>query len=97
MTETTTPTPRAAQPRPGIAAYLAGRTNLITFVVLALGLAALTNGASLSLESIKTLALAESVRALAALGVGMIILTRGIDLSVGAVVCLVSSVAGSFA
>lgn len=33
---------------------------------------------------------------LAALGVGMII-TRGIDLSIGAVVCLVASVAASFA
>ena len=97
MTESVVPGARVASPKRGLASYLAGRTNLITFIVLALGLAALTDGASLSLESIKTLALAESVRALAALGVGMIILTRGIDLSVGAVVCLVSSVAGSFA
>lgn len=72
-------------------------TNLLTFVVLALALAVLTDGASLSGESIRNLLVAESVRAFAALGVGMIIITRGIDLSIGAVVCLVASVASSFA
>jgi methyl-galactoside transport system permease protein len=41
--------------------------------------------------------IAESVRAFAALGVGMIIITWGIDLSIGYVVCLVASVAASFA
>lgn len=76
---------------------LSKHTNLATFVVLALALAGLTDGASLSLESIRNLAVAESVRAFASLGVGMIIITRGIDLSVGAVVCLVASVAASFA
>ena len=77
--------------------YLSKYTNLVTFVVLALALAGLTDGASLSIDSIKNLAVAESVRAFAALGVGMIIITRGIDLSIGAVVCLVASVSASFA
>ena len=77
--------------------HLGRHTNLVTFILLALALAALTNGASLSLESIRNLAVAESVRAFAALGVGMIIITRGIDLSIGAVVCLVASVTASFA
>jgi len=78
-------------------AYVSGRTNVLTFLVLAALLAGLTKGASLSIDSLTNLALAESVRALASLGVGIIIITRGIDLSVGAVVCLVGSVAGSFA
>lgn len=101
--EAATPSAPAPRPTPAPApgrrllAYLRARTNLLTFVVLATALALLTDGASLSPESIKNLAVAESVRALAALGVGMIIITRGIDLSIGAVVCLVSSVAASFA
>jgi methyl-galactoside transport system permease protein len=41
--------------------------------------------------------IAESVRAFAALGVGMIIISWGIDLSIGYVVCLTASVAASFA
>ena len=77
--------------------YLNKHTNLVTFVVPALALAGLTDGASLSIDSIRNLAVAESVRAFAALGVGMIIITRGIDLSIGAVVCLVASVSASFA
>ena len=81
----------------GTKAFLSKHTNLVTFVALALVLAGLTDGASLSTESIRNLFVAESVRAFAALGVGMIIITRGIDLSVGAVVCLVASVASSFA
>ena len=77
--------------------YLSKHTNLVTFIVLALALAGLTDGASLSIDSIRNLAVAESIRAFAALGVGMIIITRGIDLSIGAVVCLVASVSASFA
>ena len=80
-----------------VRAYLSKHTNLVTFIVLALALAGLTDGASLSIDSIKNLAVAESIRAFAALGVGMIIITRGIDLSIGAVVCLVASVSASFA
>lgn len=81
----------------GFKGYLSKHTNLVTFVVLVLALAALTDGASLSIDSIRNLAVAESVRAFAAFGVGMIIITRGIDLSIGAVVCLVASVSASFA
>ena len=77
--------------------YLSRHTNLVTFIVLVIALALLTDGASLSIDSLRNLAVAESVRAFAALGVGMIIITRGIDLSVGAVVCLVASVTASFA
>ena len=77
--------------------YLSRHTNLVTFIVLVIALALLTDGASLSIDSLRNLAVAESVRAFAALGVGMIIITRGIDLSIGAVVCLVASVSASFA
>ncbi len=72
-------------------------TNYITFVFLFLLLGILTRGGSLTLASIQNLLIAESVRAFAALGVGMIIITRGIDLSIGYVVCLTTSVAASFA
>jgi len=60
-------------------------------------LAILTRGRALSWDSLKTLIIAESIRAFASLGVGMIIITKGIDLSVGYVVCLTASVAASFA
>ena len=72
-------------------------TNLVTFVLLALALTALTGGTSFSIDSVQNLAIAESVRAFASLGVGLIIITRGIDLSIGAVVGLCASVAASFA
>ena len=72
-------------------------TSLVTFIVLIFILSVLTQGRVLSLDSMRTLIIAEAVRAFAALGVGMIIITRGIDLSVGAVVCLTASVAASFA
>ncbi len=71
-------------------------TSYITFVVLFLFLAVLTRGGTLQWSSIKNLIVAESVRVFAALGVGMIIITKGIDLSIGAVVCLSASVAASF-
>jgi methyl-galactoside transport system permease protein len=77
--------------------FVSKYTTLVTFVTLALILAILTGGRALSWSSIKTLLIAESVRAFAALGVGMIIITRGIDLSIGYVVCLTASVAASFA
>jgi methyl-galactoside transport system permease protein len=60
-------------------------------------LSVLTRGRALSWDSVKTLIIAEAVRAFASLGVGMIIITRGIDLSIGYVVCLTASVAASFA
>lgn len=72
-------------------------TNYLTFVVLAIVLGIMTRGQALRPDSIKNLLIAESVRAFAALGVGMIIITRGIDLSIGYMVCLTSSVAASFA
>jgi methyl-galactoside transport system permease protein len=70
---------------------------MITFLVLIMVLAILTGGRALIWTSIKTLLIAESVRAFAALGVGMIIITHGIDLSIGYVVCLCASMAASFA
>ncbi|MDR0760491.1 MAG: ABC transporter permease [Treponema sp.] len=76
---------------------LSDYTTLVTFVVLVFVLAVLTRGQALSWASIRTLIIAESVRAFASLGVGMIIITKGIDLSIGYVVCLCSSVAASFA
>ncbi|GHU30067.1 sugar ABC transporter permease [Spirochaetia bacterium] len=72
-------------------------TTFATFVALVFVLGVLTKGSALSWSSIKTLIIAESVRAFASLGVGMIIITWGIDLSIGYVVCLCSSVAASFA
>ncbi|GHV40678.1 galactoside ABC transporter permease MglC [Spirochaetia bacterium] len=72
-------------------------TTFVTFVVLVFILSILTRGRALSWDSIKTLIIAESVRAFASLGVGMIIITKGIDLSIGYVVCLTASVAASFA
>ncbi|MDR1929323.1 MAG: ABC transporter permease [Treponema sp.] len=77
--------------------FVSSYTTLVTFVVLVFVLAVLTKGQALSWASIKTLIIAESVRAFASLGVGMIIITKGIDLSIGYVVCLCASVAASFA
>ena len=72
-------------------------TNYITFVFLFIVLGILTRGGSMQLTSLQNLVIAESVRAFAALGVGMIIITRGIDLSIGFMVCLTTSIAASFA
>jgi methyl-galactoside transport system permease protein len=77
--------------------YMSKYTTLFTFVLLVFLLAILTRGRALSWDSVKTLIIAESVRAFASLGVGMIIITKGIDLSIGYVVCLTASVAASFA
>ncbi|MFP3090439.1 ABC transporter permease [Treponema sp. TIM-1] len=77
--------------------YLSKYTTLFTFVFLVFLLAILTRGQALNWASIKTLIIAEAVRAFASLGVGMIIITKGIDLSIGYVVCLCASVAASFA
>jgi len=72
-------------------------TTYITFIALLILLAIMTNGQALRWISIKNLIIAEAVRSFAALGVGMIIITKGIDLSIGYVVCLCASVAASFA
>ena len=72
-------------------------TTWVTFVGLLLLLSILTKGNALKWNSIRNLLIAESVRSFAALGVGMIIITKGIDLSIGYVVCLTASVAASFA
>lgn len=77
--------------------FAAKYTNYITFLILLIILAILTGGQAIRWYSIKNLLIAESVRAFAALGVGLIIITRGIDLSIGYVVCLCASVAASFA
>jgi methyl-galactoside transport system permease protein len=77
--------------------FLSKYTSLVTFVVLIFLLSILTQGRAMNWDSIRTLLIAEAVRAFAALGVGMIIITRGIDLSIGYVVCLTASVAASFA
>ncbi|MDR0475689.1 MAG: ABC transporter permease [Treponema sp.] len=77
--------------------FLSKYTSFVTFVALVFVLTILTRGRALSWDSIKTLIIAEAVRAFVSLGVGMIIITRGIDLSIGYVVCLTASVAASFA
>jgi methyl-galactoside transport system permease protein len=81
----------------GLGAFVSRNTTLVTFVTLAVFLGLMTGGRSFEWDSIRNLMIAESVRAFAALGVGMIIITWGIDLSIGYVVCLVASVAASFA
>jgi len=81
----------------GLGAFLGKNTNLVTFVLLATILGIMTRGRSFAWPSVRNLMIAESVRAFAALGVGMIIITRGIDLSIGYVICLVASVSASFA
>jgi methyl-galactoside transport system permease protein len=92
--------PGTKNPPPALA-HIGGalnkHTNLATFVLLALALTALTGGNSFSVDSVQNLMIAESVRAFASLGVGLIIITRGIDLSIGSVVGLCASVAASFA
>jgi len=77
--------------------FLSKYTSFVTFVVLIFILSILTRGRALTWDSMRTLIIAEAVRAFASLGVGMIIITRGIDLSIGYVVCLSASVAASFA
>ena len=77
--------------------FLSKYTTFVTFVALVFILSILTRGRALTWDSIKTLIIAEAVRAFASLGVGMIIITKGIDLSIGYVVCLTASVAASFA
>jgi len=90
-------TASATAQKKGVAAFVSKNTNLVTFVTLAVILGLMTGGRSFEWPSVRNLMIAESVRAFAALGVGMIIITRGIDLSIGYVVCLVASVAASFA
>jgi methyl-galactoside transport system permease protein len=87
----------AFEPKKGVSAFISKNTNLVTFVTLAVFLGLLTSGRSFEWPSVRNLMIAESVRAFTALGVGMIIITWGIDLSIGYVVCLVASVAASFA
>ena len=84
-------------PKKGIGPFISKNTTLVTFVSLAILLGLMTGGRSFEWPSVRNLMIAESVRAFAALGVGMIIITWGIDLSIGYVVCLVASVAASFA
>lgn len=80
-----------------IGGFLSKNTGYVTFAVMVIILGILTKGGSLRLLSWQNLAIAESVRALAALGVGMIIITRGIDLSLGQVIGLSACVSASLA
>jgi len=72
-------------------------TSFVTFVILVFILSVISRGRVLTWDSLRTLITAEAVRAFASLGVGMIIITRGIDLSIGQVVCLTAAVSASFA
>jgi methyl-galactoside transport system permease protein len=72
-------------------------TMYVIFVVLVFLLGVLTKGQGLRWSSLSTLIIQEAVRAFASLGVGMIIITWGIDLSIGYVVCFCASVSASFA
>ena len=76
---------------------LGKHTNLVTLVVLMVALGIMTGGRALQLGSLQNLMVAEAVRAFAALGVGLIIINRGIDLSIGQVVGLVACVSSSLA
>jgi methyl-galactoside transport system permease protein len=77
--------------------FLSKYTTFVTFVALIFVLGILTRGSAMSWTSIRTLIVAEAVRGFVSLGIGMIIITWGIDLSIGYVVCLTASVAASFA
>lgn len=72
-------------------------TTLVTLIVLMITLGVLTGGRVFTLTSLQNLMVAEAVRAFAALGVGLIIINRGIDLSIGQVVGLVAVVSASLA
>lgn len=72
-------------------------TNLLTFLIMFIALGVLTGGKALHYDSLQNLLIAESVRAFASLAVGLIIINRGIDLSIGQVVGLVACVSASFA
>jgi methyl-galactoside transport system permease protein len=77
--------------------FLSKYTTFVTFVALVFVLGILTKGSAMTWTSIRTLIVAEAVRGFVSLGIGMIIITWGIDLSIGYVVCLTASVAASFA
>jgi len=77
--------------------FMGRYTIFVIFVALIFILAVLTGGRVLGWDSIRVLIISEAVRAFAALGVGMIIITRGIDLSIGSVVGLSAAVAASLA
>lgn len=83
--------------RKTIGGFISTNTGAVTFVAMVIILGILTRGGSLRLLSWQNLAIAESVRALAALGVGIIIITKGIDLSLGQVVGLSACVSASLA
>jgi methyl-galactoside transport system permease protein len=76
---------------------LSSHTSFITFFLMLLALGIMTNGGALRIGSLQNLVVAEAVRGFAALGVGMIIITKGIDLSLGQVIGLSACVASSFA
>lgn len=76
--------------------FLSTHTSLVTFIAMLIFLGIITNGAALRLGSLQNLVVAEAVRGFAALGVGMIIITRGIDLSLGQVIGLAACVSASF-
>lgn len=76
---------------------LGKHTTLVTLIVLVASLGIMTGGRALQLGSLQNLMIAEAVRAFAALGVGLIIINRGIDLSIGQVVGLVAVVSASLA
>ncbi|QEN09526.1 ABC transporter permease [Oceanispirochaeta crateris] len=76
---------------------LSSHTSFITFFLMLMALGIMTNGGALRIGSLQNLVVAEAVRGFAALGVGMIIITKGIDLSLGQVIGLSACVASSFA
>ncbi|MDC7227644.1 MAG: ABC transporter permease [Spirochaetales bacterium] len=83
--------------RKSIGEFASKNTGYVTFAAMVVILGVLTGGGSLRLLSWQNLAIAEAVRALAALGVGIIIITKGIDLSLGQVVGLCACVSASLA
>lgn len=85
----------SVRPQLNIKSFASKYTNYLIFVVLFLALGILTGFSAWRIDSIQNLVIAESIRAFAALGVGIIIITRGIDLSIGYAVCLTASTAAS--
>lgn len=65
---------------------------VLIFIVLLVGFAILTDGVSIRMSNLRSLLMATASTALMAIGMTMVIIDRGIDLSVGGVAALSSAV-----
>ncbi len=66
--------------------------RMLFFVVLLIGFAILTKGVSIRLSNLKSLLISTASTGLMAIGMTLVIIDRGIDLSVGGVAALSSAI-----